>query len=116
RRSETWPEHSTIAGGSSRSSAGRSGGERTGFAPMNGKRCIVTGANSGIGEVMAREFARRGAEVVMVCRNVDKAEAVRRSIVDATGNRAVSLVRCDLSDLDSVNACAEELLSRDVGF
>lgn len=83
---------------------------------MNGKRCIVTGANSGIGEVMAREFARRGAEVVMVCRNVDKAEAVRRSIVDATGNRAVSLVHCDLSDLDSVNACAEELLSRDVGF
>jgi NAD(P)-dependent dehydrogenase (short-subunit alcohol dehydrogenase family) len=79
---------------------------------MEGKRCIVTGANSGIGEVMARDFARRGAEVVMVCRNVDKGEEVRKGIVDATGNPKVDLVPCDLSDLDSVNACAERLLSR----
>jgi NAD(P)-dependent dehydrogenase (short-subunit alcohol dehydrogenase family) len=80
------------------------------------KRCIVTGANSGIGEVLARDFARRGAEVVMVCRNVDKAEAARKSIVDATGNPNVSIVPCDLSDLDSVDACAERLLARDVDY
>lgn len=83
---------------------------------MNGRRCIVTGANSGLGEVMARTFAKEGAEVVMVCRNVDKGEAVRRSIVDESGNANVSLLPCDLSDLDSVDACAETLLARDVGF
>ena len=73
----------------------------------------MTGANSGLGEVMARDFARRGAEVVMVCRDVDKGESVRRSIVDATGNTKVSLKRCDLSELESVNTCAEALLSED---
>lgn len=83
---------------------------------MQGKRVIVTGANSGIGKEMALDFARRGAEVVMVCRDVDKAEAVRREIEGETGNAALSVVPCDLEDLGSVDACAEALLRRDVSF
>ncbi len=42
---------------------------------MNGKTCLVTGANSGIGKVTAMELARRGAHVVMVCRDRARGEA-----------------------------------------
>lgn len=44
---------------------------------MNGKIVIVTGANSGIGKETAKELARRGAKVIMACRNLDVADQVR---------------------------------------
>lgn len=77
---------------------------------MHGKLVIVTGANSGIGKEMTREFARRGAEVLMVCRNVEKAESARDEIASGTGNSSLRVVQCDLSSFASVRAAAEELL------
>lgn len=44
---------------------------------MDGKTVIITGANSGIGKEATRELARRGAKVIMACRNVDAAKIVR---------------------------------------
>ena len=43
------------------------------------KRVIITGASSGIGLALAREFARRGARVVMGARSGEKLEAVEKS-------------------------------------
>lgn len=78
---------------------------------MNGKVCIVTGATSGIGEVSARELARMGARVVLVCRSPEKARATTERIRNATG-RDVELVLADLSSQEQIRRAAKELLER----
>ena len=75
---------------------------------MQGKICLVTGSNSGIGKVTARELAAQGATVVMVCRNRAKGEAAQAEIKAATGNDAVDLLIADLSSLAEVRRVATE--------
>src|SRR5258706_6236478 len=79
-----------------------------------GKNFIVTGGNSGIGMIAARELARRGAHVLIASRSKDKTQPVVDEIKQATGNQEVEFVKLDLGDLDSVRACAKELLARDL--
>ncbi|MGI9125401.1 MAG: SDR family NAD(P)-dependent oxidoreductase, partial [Mycobacterium sp.] len=62
-----------------------------------GRTVIVTGANSGLGLVTARECARVGARVILACRNVEKGE---RAAAGMTGD--VQVRRLDLQDLSSV--------------
>jgi len=68
---------------------------------------VVTGANSGLGLVTARELARAGAQVVLACRNVAKGEAARREIEAAAPGAPVELEELDLASLQSVAAFAE---------
>ena len=44
---------------------------------QTGRTAVITGANSGIGFVVATELARRGADIIMVCRNPERATAAR---------------------------------------
>jgi NAD(P)-dependent dehydrogenase (short-subunit alcohol dehydrogenase family) len=48
---------------------------------MKGKTCLITGANSGIGKVMALEIAKKGANVIMVCRNMELGLAAQKEIM-----------------------------------
>lgn len=74
---------------------------------LDGKTIVVTGANAGIGKEAALELARRGAHIVMVCRNPDKGKAALEEVQDVGD---ASLVLCDLSSLKSVDAAADEIL------
>jgi len=72
---------------------------------LKGKRVLLTGASSGIGEAAAEKLARRGATVVLVARREDLLDAVAARISEAggpTGAQARAHA-CDLSDLDAVD-------------
>ncbi|MEU4549282.1 oxidoreductase [Nonomuraea dietziae] len=73
---------------------------------QSGRIAVVTGANSGIGYVTARELARRGAHVVLACRSPERGRgALDRLLAEAPGSRA-ELRRLDLSSLESVRSFA----------
>ena len=74
-----------------------------------GRTVIVTGANSGLGAVTARELARVGAQVILAVRNTGKGEAAAR---DMTGD--VEVRRLDLQDLASVRQFADGVDTVDV--
>jgi NAD(P)-dependent dehydrogenase (short-subunit alcohol dehydrogenase family) len=79
------------------------------IAHQTGRTAVVTGANSGLGLVTARELARAGADVVMACRNVQKGEAAAAEIRGAVPDAQVQVAGLDLSSLDSVRAFAAAL-------
>lgn len=81
---------------------------------LQGKTYVITGANTGIGKITARELARRGAHVILACRSADKTQPVIDEIVRETGNDKIELVALDLADLGSVRRCAEQLLARNI--
>jgi NAD(P)-dependent dehydrogenase (short-subunit alcohol dehydrogenase family) len=76
---------------------------------QTGRTVVVTGANSGIGLVAARELAAKGAHVVFACRDTTKAEAARAGV---PGSHEV--LRLDLADLDSVRAFTDAMTGRQV--
>ncbi|NDJ84268.1 MAG: SDR family oxidoreductase [Chloroflexi bacterium] len=69
---------------------------------MNGKICMVTGANAGIGQAVARGLAAVGATVVMVARNRQRGEEALDQLKVETGNDAVHLLLADLSSQQSI--------------
>ena len=82
------------------------------LSDMRLKTCMVTGANSGIGRITARELARRGATVILLCRNKAKGEDAVRDIRKLTQNDAVDLLVADLSSQRQVRAAAVEFKQR----
>ena len=73
---------------------------------------VITGTTHGIGTVSARELARAGYTVVMLCRNVSAATTLAGDITRGAPGGQVEVVPCDLSDLSSVRAAASRVLGQ----
>jgi len=80
------------------------------------KTFIITGANTGIGKITARELARAGARVILACRNRDKTLGVIDEIKRETGNQNLEFVALDLADLTSVRKAAGEINAKNVAI
>ena len=81
---------------------------------LAGRVALITGANTGIGLVTARELAARGAHVFVACRSLEKGQIAVDEIRKITGNENVELLVLDLGDFDSIRACAQTFLARDL--
>lgn len=72
----------------------------------------MTGANSGLGLETTRELARGGAEVVMACRDRERAESARREIRKEVPDADLPIVTLDLADLSAVADFADTVTDR----
>ena len=77
---------------------------------MQGKVCIVTGANSGIGKATALGLAQKGATVIMVCRNQVRGEVALNEIKEKSGNEVIDLMLADLTSQESIRQLAGNIL------
>ncbi|XP_023207584.1 dehydrogenase/reductase SDR family member 13-like isoform X1 [Xiphophorus maculatus] len=79
-------------------------------ARLKGRTVVITGSNTGIGKSTALELAKRGARVILACRNKEKAEAAAFDIRSESGNPQVVFMQLDLASLKSVRSFAETFL------
>jgi len=78
------------------------------------RRCVISGANQGIGYEAALALARLGAEVVLLCRSPERGAEAVSAIRRETGNDRVELVVVDMSDLDAIRTVAPRLTARPI--
>ncbi|MHA6629678.1 SDR family NAD(P)-dependent oxidoreductase [Pseudonocardia sichuanensis] len=81
---------------------------------QHGRRIVVTGAGSGLGLVVARELASRGAHVVMAARDVAKAGRHRDALRAEHPAATVDVRPLDLLDLESVRTFAADVAAEPV--
>ena len=78
---------------------------------MEGKRVLITGGNSGIGLISARELASMGAEIVLACRNSSKTKEALKIIGSVADIQPINLP-VELASLDSVRSLGASFLER----
>ncbi len=82
--------------------------------PLAGRVALITGANTGIGLVTARELARQDLHVFIACRSAERAQPALAHIRAAAPFAQVEALSIDLGDFASVRRCAAGFLARDL--
>ncbi|XP_073945863.1 retinol dehydrogenase 11-like [Choristoneura fumiferana] len=78
---------------------------------LDGRTAIVTGGTAGIGLEIAKEFAHRGARVIIACPFKQEGSDALKTIIEETGNKNISFKLLDLSSLKSVREFAGNILT-----
>jgi NAD(P)-dependent dehydrogenase (short-subunit alcohol dehydrogenase family) len=79
---------------------------------MNPQICLVTGGTSGIGLMTAVELVKQGNQVFIACRSEQKAQQAINYIIAQTNQGKVEFLPLDLASLDSIRACVNLFLER----
>ena len=81
---------------------------------LKGRVALITGANTGIGQVTARQLCALDAHVFVACRNAASGQAAIDSVRSSVAGAQIELLSLDLGDLQSVRACAKAFLGRNL--
>ena len=76
---------------------------------LKGKTVLVTGANSGVGFKTAEISVYLGADVILACRNQERAEEARMRLIRDNPEASVIVTQLDLAELSSIDAFVEDL-------
>ncbi|GAA6217715.1 retinol dehydrogenase 12-like [Lates japonicus] len=76
---------------------------------LEGKTVVITGANTGIGKETALDMAKRGARVILACRDMTRARIAADEIRQTSGNGNVVVKKLDLASLQSVRDFAKDI-------
>lgn len=79
---------------------------------LEGKVCLITGANSGIGKETALALAKMNGTIVLLCRNKQRGEEAQKEIIEQSGNKNVDLLACDLSSQDQIYKFVSEFKTK----
>ena len=79
---------------------------------LDGKTCLVTGANTGLGFAIAVQLAERGGKVIMACRSgiPEAGEKVKK----LSGSDQVEMMKVDLSDTATIHSFCDELKEKNI--
>ncbi|MCD6290070.1 MAG: SDR family oxidoreductase, partial [Anaerolineae bacterium] len=80
---------------------------------LDGRVALVTGGSKGLGKAMASALAGVGADVAIVSRHLDEAEATAQQIAQESGQRVIA-IQADVSSAEQVNAMVERVI-RELG-
>lgn len=78
---------------------------------LQGKICMVTGANQGLGFQISVELAKRGSCLYMVCRNRERGNRAQEEVKKMSKNENVHLLVCDISSLGDIKLLGEEYVN-----
>jgi NAD(P)-dependent dehydrogenase (short-subunit alcohol dehydrogenase family) len=82
------------------------------MADLSGRVAVVTGANTGLGYETAKALASHGAHVVIASRNVEKAEAAKRTLQASVPGASLEVITVDLADLATIDVFADSFAER----
>lgn len=76
---------------------------------MNRKTILITGANSGLGFEAAKQLAKQGHEIILLCRNKEKGEIAVSEIKSYSNNQNIHLYTANLASQKSIETVAQQI-------
>lgn len=77
---------------------------------LDGKVAIITGANAGIGFATALDLAKRGATIILACRDMEKSKKAAEKIIQISRNSNILIEKLDLANFESIKSFCSRIM------